>query len=54
MTTSCVFIYLFHEVSSIPGLPFIDKLLRTPLLNIEVPAAAIIAALSVHSEIGGT
>ncbi len=44
----------FQDASSMPGLPFISIVPRFPLTNIAEPAAAIIAALSVHREIGGT
>ena len=37
-----------------PGLPFIARFPRIPSMNIADPAAAIIAALSVQREIGGT
>ena len=46
--------YSIHDTSCIPGLPFISILPRFPSINIAVPAAPIIAALSVQREIGGT
>lgn len=47
-------LFYFQEESGIPGLPFIDNVPRSPSKYIIVPAAAIIAALSVQSAIGGT
>ena len=42
------------KLSGIPGFHSSQDVPRTPSINIEDPAAAIIAALSVQREIGGT
>ena len=55
MTTSVFpIIYFFHETSGMPGFPFIARFPRIPSINMADPTAAIMAALSVQSAIGGT